>query len=36
VTKRQIASQRSEPVWLRTEEVRVERMPAQTPFCHFG
>jgi uncharacterized protein (TIGR02271 family) len=31
VTKRQITTQRSEPVLLRTEEVRVERMPAQTP-----
>jgi hypothetical protein len=31
VTKRQITTQRSEPVQLRTEEVRVERMPGQTP-----
>jgi len=29
VTKRQITTQRSEPVQLRTEEVHVERMPGQ-------
>ena len=36
VTKRQITSQRSEPVRLRTEDVRVERMPAQTPSVTSG
>ena len=30
VTKRQITTQRSEPVRLRTEEVQVERIPAQS------
>jgi uncharacterized protein (TIGR02271 family) len=36
VTKRQITTQQSEPVLLRTEEVRVERMPAQTPSVTSG
>jgi len=31
VTKRQITTQRNEPVRLRTEEVHVERIPAQSP-----
>lgn len=30
VTKRQITTQRTEPVRLRTEEVQVERIPAQS------
>ena len=31
VTKRRITTQRTEPVRLRTEEVQVERIPAQSP-----
>jgi uncharacterized protein (TIGR02271 family) len=31
VTKRRITTQRNEPVRVRTEEVQVERSPAQTP-----
>jgi uncharacterized protein (TIGR02271 family) len=31
VTKRQIITQRNEPMRLRTEEVHVERMPARAP-----